>query len=50
VADLQGQFEPAAAGITKAQVRPRKSDVMVGQVGLCWTPWKRSADGMVEPA
>lgn len=50
VADLQGQFEPAAAGITKTQVRPRKSDVMVGQVGLCWTPWKKSADGLVEPA
>jgi len=47
---LQGQFEPGAVEITKAQVRPRKSDIMIGQVGLCWTPWKKGADGLVEPA
>ncbi len=47
---LQGQFEPGAVGIEKVQIRPRKSDIMIGQVGLCWTPWKKSADGMLEPA
>jgi hypothetical protein len=45
-----GPVRARAAGITKAQVRPRKSDIMIGQVGLCWTPWKKGADGMVEPA
>lgn len=47
---LQGQFEPTAVEIIKAQIRPRKSDVMIGAVGLCWTPWKKGADGLVEPA
>ncbi len=50
IAALQGQFEPAGVEITKAQIRPRKSDVMIGQIGLCWSPWKKSADGMLEPA
>lgn len=49
-AALQGQFELTAVEITKAQVRPRKSDIMIGAVGLCWTPWKKSADGLMEPA
>ena len=47
---LQGQFEPSAVGIEKVQIRPRKSDIMIGQVGLCWTPWKKGSDGMLEPA
>ncbi len=47
---LQGQFEPTAVEITKAQIRPRKSDIMIGAVGLCWTPWKKGSDGLVEPA
>ena len=47
---LQGQFEPTAVEIIKAQIRPRKSDIMIGAVGLCWTPWKKGADGLVEPA
>lgn len=47
---LQGQFDPASVSIERAQIRPRKSDITIGAVGLCWTPWKRSADGLVEPA
>ena len=49
-AAMQGQFEPAAAPVEKTQVRPRKSDITVGAAGLVWTPWKRAADGMTEPA
>lgn len=49
-AALQSQFEPGAVEITKTQVRPRKSDIMIGAVGLCWSPWKRGVDGLVEPA
>ena len=47
---LQGQFEPDAVSIERTQVRPRKSDITIGAVGLCWTPWKKSSDGLVEPA
>jgi hypothetical protein len=50
VAALQGQFEPEAANIEKTQLRPRKSDITVGTVGIVWTPWKIAADGMTEPA
>jgi hypothetical protein len=47
---LEGQVDPSTLDIQKAQVRPRKSDITVGSVGLCWTPWRKAADGMVEPA
>ena len=47
---LQGRWDPAAATIDTTQVRPRKSDITIGAVGLCWTPWRKSADGLVEPA
>ena len=49
-AALQGQFEPSAVEISKTQVRPRKSDIMIGAVGLCWTPWKKGSDGLLELA
>lgn len=49
-AELQSRFEPDAVEIEQTQVRPRKSDIMIGAVGLCWTPWKKSPDGLVEPA
>ncbi len=50
VAELQGRFEPDAVEIERTQLRPRKSDIMIGAVGLCWIPWKKSSDGLVEPA
>lgn len=59
--DLEAEFESAVAAldepVTPEQVaierrplRPRKSDISVGTIGLCWTPWRQAADGMVEPA
>lgn len=50
VAALQGQFEPANAEIQKTQIHPRKSDISVGTVGLCWVPMRTAADGTLEPA
>ncbi|HMP75208.1 MAG TPA: DUF87 domain-containing protein [Kiritimatiellia bacterium] len=47
---LQGQWDPDSATIDTTQVRPRKSDITIGAVGLCWTPWRKAADGLVEPA
>ena len=49
-AALQGRFEPAGSEIRKTQIRPRKSDIAVGMVGLCWSPWRKAADGMWGPA
>lgn len=50
VAALQDSFDPASAVIEQTRVAPRKSDITIGAVGLCWTPWKKSPDGFVEPA
>lgn len=50
VASLQAAFAPEALAIQKRPVRPRKSDISVGTVGLCWTPWKTLPDGTLEPA
>ncbi|HOR97137.1 MAG TPA: DUF87 domain-containing protein [Kiritimatiellia bacterium] len=61
LSDMQEQFDrelsalqaPVAAealSLVKRPVRPRKSDLSVGTVGLCWVPWRKRPDGMFEPA
>lgn len=50
VAALQDSFDPASAVVERIRIAPRKSDITIGVVGLCWSPWKKSADGFVEPA
>ncbi len=47
---LRGRFDPAAVGVEKRHVRPRKSDIAIGTIGLCWTPWKKTTEGFLEPA
>ncbi len=49
-AALKQTLDPASLEIERTRVAPRKSDIAIGVVGLCWTPWKKSADGLVEPA
>ncbi len=49
-AALQADVDPAHLDVQKTQVRPRKSDISVGTVGLCWIPWRQAADGTLEPA
>jgi len=50
VEELHGRFDPAAAGVEKRNVRPRKTDIAIGTIGLCWTPWKKTPEGFLEPA
>ncbi len=56
LAALQAEFEREAAGIQAGMnpagvelqitpIRPRKSDISIGAVGLCWVPWRPAADG-----
>ncbi|MDD4018719.1 MAG: DUF87 domain-containing protein [Kiritimatiellae bacterium] len=58
---LQAQFDQEAAtlkedvapdllNIQKRPIRPRKSDISIGTVGLWWTPWRKTEDGTLEPA
>ena len=49
-ARLQSDIDPASVPVEKSQVRPRKSDISIGNVGLCWVPWRTGADGTLEPA
>ncbi|MFH0909455.1 MAG: ATP-binding protein [bacterium] len=49
-AAMQGPFEPSVAPVEKSRIRPRKSDISVGTVGLVWTPWRIASDGITEPA
>jgi hypothetical protein len=50
VAALQADVDPSHLDVQKTQIRPRKSDISVGTVGLCWIPWRRADDGTLEPA
>ena len=50
LATLQMEIDPALFDIQKNQIRPRKSDISVGTVGLCWVPWRQAADGTLELA
>jgi len=50
VATLQQGVANGSVDVQKRPVHPRKSDISVGMVGLCWTPWRRLSDGTVEPA
>ncbi|MDD2455525.1 MAG: ATP-binding protein [Kiritimatiellae bacterium] len=61
LSDLEAEFESAVTAmdgpatpervvIERRPLRPRKSDLSVGTLGLCWTPWRRAADGVLEPA
>ena len=50
IAALQGRYEPSAVRVETVRIRPRKSDIAVGAVGIAWVPWTTGADGMPEPA
>jgi len=49
-AALRESVAPDSLNIQKRPIRPRKSDISIGAVGLCWTPWRKTADGTLEPA
>ena len=47
---MRVRFDPAAAEVEKRHVRPRKTDIAIGTIGLCWIPWKKTPEGVLEPA
>ena len=49
VSALQAPLTSASLDLQKRTIRPRKSDIAVGSIALCWTPWRRMADGTLEP-
>ena len=46
---LAAQFDLNRLEITEIQVRPRKTDITVYKMGLVWTPWRITSDGIAEP-
>ena len=49
-AALQVSVSPETLTLEKHVIRPRKSDISVGTIGLYWIPWRRSPDGTLDPA
>jgi hypothetical protein len=49
LAAIRDAADPTALDVEKIDVRPRKSDITVGQVRLVWTPWRVGPDGIAEP-
>jgi len=45
---LTGRFDPAAVAVETKLVRPRKSDITVGEIAIAWVPWRAGADGLAE--
>jgi len=46
---MQSPMAPADLQIEALNVRPRKSDIMVGEVCLAWAPWQVDASGIATP-
>ena len=50
VAELEAPVRPDRLEIEERLVRPRKSDIQVGQALLVWRPWRVDGRGITEPA
>lgn len=48
-AGVQGRLDSATAELSRATLRPRKSDIAVSEVALVWLPCAAGADGAAEP-
>jgi hypothetical protein len=46
---IQRDFEPEDIQIREILIRPRKTDITVGDLVLVWTPWRMNQDGLAEP-
>jgi hypothetical protein len=49
-AKLQERFDGNALELEAFVVQPRKTDIAVGRVTLCWTPWTEDKSGLPEKA
>ena len=46
---VQGALQPENLTIQEKPIKPRKSDIVVGDIVLLWAPWRIGAMGMGEP-
>jgi hypothetical protein len=48
--ELRDRLDPSMLEVEEYAVRPRKSDIEIEPVGLVWTPWSISSEGIAERA
>ena len=48
VTTIQRGADAACLPLESIVLRPKKSDIQVGQVLLVWTPWQIAADGVAQ--
>lgn len=49
VTGLEAAFDPETLELGEVAIRPRKSDIMVEETLLVWTPWRVGPEGIAEP-
>ncbi len=49
VEQLEEKFHADQLSLEELSVRPRKTDIQIGQLALLWTPWRVDAAGIAEP-
>ena len=47
---IHDRFQEDRISIEPYEVKPRKSDITVDEIGLVWLPWTLTEDGHAEPA
>ncbi len=45
---IKAQYDAAAIELQEISIRPKKADISVQRLALCWTPWSVDAQGMTE--
>ena len=47
---LSASLDAAAVELDSVTVAPRKADITIGRLTLCWEPWRTGGDGFEAPA
>ena len=50
VEELTGSIEAKASTLERVALRPRKSDIAIGDLAVVWAPYAHAAGGFLEPA
>jgi hypothetical protein len=50
IAKLQAKFDPESLSVEELAIQPKKTDVTIGRVTLCWTPWVVDSAGIATKA
>jgi len=49
VTEVRQEFHPEDIELSEISIRPRKSDITVGNFSIVWMPWKVGQEGLAEP-